>query len=90
MGLGEVGELGFGEGVVHTTACDDQRLLGVGDRRRGRVELMDVGSGPGQVVDLLVEEPDREVVGLGRDVLGEADERRAAVGRVEHRLHRVR
>ena len=39
------------------------------DRRGRRVELMDVGPLTGQMVDLLVEEADREVVGLGGDVL---------------------
>ena len=50
---------------------------------------MDVGPLTGQMVDLLIEEADREVVGLGGDVLRQTDEGRAAVGRVEHRLHRV-
>ncbi len=69
MGLDECGKFGFGKRVVHPATGDDERLLGVLDRRSGRVELMDVGPLTGQMVDLLVEEADREVVGLGGDVL---------------------
>ena len=48
---------------------------------------MDVGPLTGQMVDLLIEEADREVVGLGGDVLRQTDE--PGRSRVEHRLHRV-
>ena len=41
---------------------------------------MDVGPLTGQMVDLLIEEADREVVGLGGDVLRQTDEGRAAAG----------
>ena len=68
--LGERLQLGFGERVVHATAGDDERLLGLAERRGGSGELGKIGAGPGDAVQLRFEERHGEVERLGLHILG--------------------
>ena len=90
VGFGEGGQLGLGQRVVGAAARHDERLACRPEDGDGGLELATVGPQPAQLVHLGVEQPLREVVGLGLDILRQADERRAAVGRIEHRLDRER
>ena len=83
-------ELGLGTRVVDAASGDDQRPDGVADDLGGTPQLLDVGTRSGDLVHGPLEEAVGVVVRLGLDVLGQRDERRAAVRRVEHRGHRVR
>ena len=89
--LGEHLQLELGAAVVHATAGDDQRARGLPQQVRGSHEVVQRGARPGHRARRhLVEERDREVVGLGLHVLRQAQEDRAAIGRVEHRGNRLR
>ena len=75
----------FGAAVAHAAAGDDQRLLGrlAAARPRPRASVA-VGPRPRDAVDGRLEEPLGIVERLRLHVLAQADERRAAIGRVEH------
>ena len=88
--FGEGCKFGLGKRIVHPTPGDDQRFPGFSDRGGRRVELVHIGARSSDRVHLLCEEADREVVGLGSHVLGQSNECRPAVARVEHRLDRMR
>ena len=77
--LGEGGERSPAQRIVDAAAGDDQRLLRLAEQLRRFAELVGVGPRPRDAVDGLLEELDRIVEGLGLDVLGKADEGRAAV-----------
>ena len=79
-----------GARVVDAAAGDDQRPLGSLDQGRGRLDVARIGPRPADVVDLRLEEPLREVVRLGLDVLRQGEERRPARRRVEHHGERLR
>ncbi len=81
--LREVGQLGLGEGVVHPAAGDEHRTLRAAQRLGGALELPAVGSRPRHAVHDRLEEALGVVVRRRGDVLGEAEEGRTAVGRVQ-------
>ena len=85
-----VGELGGRERIVHAAARDDQRLVGLAQELGRRDQLLDVGPRPRHAPDLRLEEALGVVERLGLGVLAQAEEGRAAVGRVEHGRDRLR
>ena len=89
MTLGERGEHLLGERVVHSPAGDDQRPTRLANGGDGRAELSGVRARAGDLVDDWFEQTRRKVVGLRLDVLGQGDERRTAVRRVEHHGQRL-
>ncbi len=90
VALGEGEQLGLGEGVVDTAAGEDQRLRSRPQRRHRSSELPSIGPGPHDRVMPRCQELIRDVEGQRLHVLGQPDQRRAAVGGVEHRVDRQR
>ena len=88
--LDEAPELGLRERVVDAAARDDERPLRRPERCGGRGQFVRVRPLAAERVHPRLEQPLRVVVGDRLHVLGEPDEGRAALRRVEHRLERER
>ena len=88
--LGERRELLLRARVVDAAARDDDRPLRRPDRVGRAHDLSEVRPRPRDLVHLDGEELLGVVVGVGRDVLRQADERRAAVRGVEQRADGLR
>jgi hypothetical protein len=88
--LGEAAQARLRQGVVHAPPGHDQGRLGAAQRGDGRCQLAMVGAHAAQLVHDRLEQPHGVVIGLRLDVLGQPEEGRAAIGRVEHRGDRER
>ena len=89
VALGERRQCVFGERVVHPSPGDDEGTLRVAEQCGGGGDLGDVRPWPGDLVDDRLEQAQRVVVVLRLHVLGQGNERRPAVGRVEHQGDRL-
>ena len=88
--LGELGERAAGEAVVHAAAGDDERRRGLAQRLRRFGELRRVGRRAADGPAPLPKEFLGVVIGLGLDVLRQAQRHRAAFRGVGQDAHRLR
>ena len=89
MALGERRHLGLGQRVVHAAAGTSSGRSAARSAATAALDLAGGRAAAGRLVHDRLEELVRVVVGLGLHVLGQGDERRAAVGRVEQRGDRL-
>ena len=80
----------FGERVVHAATGDDERRLRLADRGGRGAELGTVRARPAELMDDRLEQAGREVVRLALHILGQREEGRSAVRRIEQRRDRLR
>ena len=85
--LGDARKLAGRARVVHAAPGDDQRALRLGEQRGQLLDLCGVRGGTANDPLALVEERQREVVGVGLHVLRERDDRGAGVDRVDQYPH---
>ena len=86
---GKLREFLHGVRIVHTAACNDQRLLGTAERGGCCFDVARVWCQPPHVVLSWLEELRRILISLGRDVLRQPEEGRSAVGGIEHDRQRL-
>ena len=75
--------------ILHAAARDDNGAFGVCDDVTGRCDFILAGTLAADFLDLFVKEPGRVVIGPALYVLWQADERRPAIGGVEHRCQSI-
>ena len=88
--LGELAKSLLGTGIAHAAAGDDQRPLCAFEERDRLGQPVAVGARARDRHDGRLEEGFGIVAGDLLRVLRQSDEGRAAIGRVEHRRHRLR
>ena len=88
--FGEICQRRLGKRIAHAAAGDDERLLRLLQKRRCAGDLAPVGPRAADVMDAWLEKRLGIVEGEFLRVLAEADEGRPAIGRIEHRRHRLR
>ncbi len=87
--LGKRRQLGAGLRVMDAAAGDDQRPPGVLEHGCGARHLAAIGTGTARLVHPPFEEALGIVIGFALGVLAERQERRPAIGRIEHRGDRL-